>query len=129
MGTALANLPGLAGFSAARLIKISVWGADNATTTSPNSLGNFIAVKFPGDTSFLDANTQTFEDYGVTGEARPNLHLLPSFIQRTRWYAVTATDTIFSVINGFGSSAAPSNIIVQISVELQTLNETPAYLH
>jgi len=129
--TALANLPGLAGITAFRLLKVSVYGSDTAAVTgsgTTNPLGNYIAVQAPGDSSFLDANTQTFEDYGVTGAARPSIHYIPAFVQRERWYSTSASDVLLKIANGYGTSQLSSSVIVQLSLELQSATESPALL-
>jgi len=111
-----------------RVLKVSVWGSDFLPAQATNPIGNYVAAQAPGDASFLDANTQTFEDYGVTGSARPVIHYTPAFVQRERWYSSSSTDVVLRVTNGNGSTATPSYVVLQLTLELQSANQAPAFM-
>jgi len=118
------SLPGASGWNSFRILKVSVYNpnATIATTASP-----FVALEMPGDTAFLDGNSQTFQDHGMVGAYCPAIHVIPAFVQRERWYAVAATDIIFNVA-GSPYASTTGTILCHVTVELQSTLQTPAFL-
>jgi len=122
IGTSLPG--GTTAWASLRIVKVSLWGSANETA-SPNFIGNYVTVQAPGDGSFLDSNTQTFEDFGTQGSVRPQIHYLPSFIQRARWYSTTSTDVVLRAATATGSATVSGQILFIITVELQSRLEGP----
>lgn len=125
-GTLCTSLPGGGGWSSFRILKVSAYfpGLYGATAT----INQFVAVGMPGDSTYLDGNTQTFTDHGVPGARSPNVHITPAFAQRTRWYPYNASGTteLFQVAGSYAGTG--SSVLVHVTLELQSTVQTPAYL-
>jgi len=130
-GMLCAGLPGVSGWSAFRITKISAYNLNTGQLGVATTQPTFVALIMPADRTFLDANDQTFVDHGVPGAAAAALHVTPAFVQRERWYQVNATGTIglFSAGCGptTGVTAGTLTILFHVSIELVSNNETPAF--
>jgi len=123
-GIVTQNIPGNQGMGSFRINKVSAWGdiAINGTAT-------YLAVQMPGDTSFLDANTATFQDSSKDFTHPTSVHVIPAFVQRQRWYPVDPTGTIpLFNFQMNATTAAPTIVEIHLSLEVASKPLTPSFL-
>ncbi len=92
-------------FDTFRIQKISAY--DEAST------GAEITVDFPG---FDGGN---FVDRGTAGQRRPQLHLSPTFSQRSTWGALTDTATLFTATAAVGG-------VLQVTIQVRSAKGSSA---
>jgi len=99
-------------FNRFRLVKVSVYGTENAGSTTAGS----VTVSFPvGTGGFNDG--AAFTDYGTFGARRPCLHLSPTFNLRNIWLIATdAATMLFTVGTNTGA-----DVILQYTVEARSI--------
>jgi hypothetical protein len=109
-GMIAAQVPGNAGFTGFRLMKIDAWGNDTSSLT--------VFLTAPGN------DQASFTDWGSPGARRSALHITPSFDVRTAWQVLSSAGGVnqFSVQSG---SAVTTGIIINVTIELQSLTVTP----
>jgi len=120
-------IPGTAGVLAFRLMKISMWGPVGSASAAGGPLGEqWIALQMPGDTAFLDAATTTFEDRAMGTAIPPNIHVMPAFVQRQRWYSgATGGIPLFKIAANGGALLGTVIVTLHLSLELQLSPVTP----
>lgn len=114
----IADLAGCIPFSGTfffRIMKMSVYASASA-----NSL---LTVVFPLTITSGIGDQKTFVDEGTQGSIRPNIHLIPNFDFRTRWFQNDVVGTIAT----FGGTASDL-LVVDVTLEYRTATQTcPAY--
>jgi len=119
-----------------RILKLSVWGPDTATTTAPAQSLSCVfpvaataaspLVPTPGDNS-------AWEDDGTQGQVRAQLHLTPNFGYRTYWLAQDRNGAGALIATFSLAPMAPDisqSLIVDISVQYRTVPQLcPAAEH
>jgi len=123
--------PGVAGLSAMRMLKISIWGPVQSNLTTTGDATGWVAVQAPGDTAFLDSASTTFEDKARGMTYPPALHITPAFVQRERWVPCNTSDAtvLFRVAGPGGAAALAYPVIIHVTLELASANTTPAFMN
>lgn len=101
-----------------RILKLSVYGEPSGTDN--------ILIQMPGDTSFLNANSISFQDNGCAGARRAALHIIPAAVQRQRWYDPSGSDVVCRISSNLGSNTTVSKKLLQFSIEYQSKTLAPS---
>lgn len=121
-----ASMPGGSGWASFRILKVSVYAPFNNASIVAGNVNAYVALQMTGADG-EDANTQTFIDHGMVGAYCPNVHAIPAFSQRAKWYAWSDTSTIFSVATTPVATVG-STVLCHVTTELQTNSQTPAFM-
>jgi len=111
------QLPGgAASWDRFRILKVEVWGGDNAAPLAPGSLDLTVGL-----TSVVaGTDTAYFTDVGTTGARRAHLCISPSSLYQMSWNRSADTTALITISTFVVPATETDTVYVQVSIEARS---------